>query len=605
MADEDVKIEITTKADTKGAKETEEAFKAAGEAAEKAADPERARVVAKSMDDLEQEISSLRSQLRKLPVDSDAFREMARKVSDAEKAMAGAEQQARKLGATTGRRGDAGMALLEFSRAFEDFQFAGIRGAANNLPGLLAMLGAGPGLAGMLSLAVVGATALTPLLAKIGGAGDEMDGTNSETKKLADLLKEAADSAKQLKDARAELAGLQSEQTLSTAWSDQKDNLDAQTRAAQLQLEILKERERIEERAVQRNIARQINDVEARRNAGQRSPDEADRQLAALRAQQTEARLRSAEKIAEIDRQKADEEIEGAQRIREEAARRRNAMEAEVRKSTELQQRLVKLIEEAQEALGAEQLSGISSIGFGASGRGFNEAQQNFRTRLAEIVKQLQEVGVDIADGAGPDQIRKALEVAGRRAAELGEEALGFQEQVKKSKEAMAAAEESLKDAIRNAEARRTEIDAALEAGRAERESEDAGAGVSDAQEKLRNAEQQGAATAAKLLEEILDGIANAAEDPQVQNRAEAVRKILADGLQRGEESQVVPLLSQLVGKMEGDQVQRAQLFQKMIQGLTTAANGTSAAAQALEAQERRLAEAERQIRIIGSRPSS
>ena len=55
--------------------------------------------------------------------------------------------------------GNAGMAVLELSRALEDAQY-GIRGVLNNLPGLIGMLGGGAGLAGVISIAAVAITQL-------------------------------------------------------------------------------------------------------------------------------------------------------------------------------------------------------------------------------------------------------------------------------------------------------------------------------------------------------------------------------------------------------------------------------------------------------------
>lgn len=62
-----------------------------------------------------------------------------------------------RLGKSAGkRRGGAAMSVLEASRAIEDFSVAGMRGAINNIPGLIQSLGGGMGLAGAASLVVVG-----------------------------------------------------------------------------------------------------------------------------------------------------------------------------------------------------------------------------------------------------------------------------------------------------------------------------------------------------------------------------------------------------------------------------------------------------------------
>ena len=64
------------------------------------------------------------------------------------------------LARTMGRRGGKGslsLAFLEGTRAIEDFTVAGMRGAINNIPGLIMHLGAGAGLAGAISLFTVAA----------------------------------------------------------------------------------------------------------------------------------------------------------------------------------------------------------------------------------------------------------------------------------------------------------------------------------------------------------------------------------------------------------------------------------------------------------------
>jgi hypothetical protein len=90
----------------------------------------------------------------------------------------------------SGRGG--GMAMLEFSRAFEDAQY-GIGGVLNNIPGLLTALGVGAGLTGVASVAAVGISMLTK---NFGG--------------LDPAAKEASDAAKEhVKSLRDEISGLQ------------------------------------------------------------------------------------------------------------------------------------------------------------------------------------------------------------------------------------------------------------------------------------------------------------------------------------------------------------------------------------------------------------
>lgn len=84
---------------------------------------------------------------------------------------AGAAGAGMSAAASVGSTRDMGRAALEVSRAVEDAQY-GIAGVLNNLPGLVTMLGGGAGLAGALSLAAVGATQLVKHLGGINNAVD-------------------------------------------------------------------------------------------------------------------------------------------------------------------------------------------------------------------------------------------------------------------------------------------------------------------------------------------------------------------------------------------------------------------------------------------------
>lgn len=63
-----------------------------------------------------------------------------------------AEKAINKVGRASSK---SGFAILEASRAIEDFSMAGMKGAINNIPGLLMHLGVGMGLTGVISVATV------------------------------------------------------------------------------------------------------------------------------------------------------------------------------------------------------------------------------------------------------------------------------------------------------------------------------------------------------------------------------------------------------------------------------------------------------------------
>lgn len=78
-------------------------------------------------------------------------------------------------------QGNSATAVLELSRAFEDAQY-GIRGVLNNIPGIIAALGGGAGLAGVISIAAVAGSVLWE---KFGGGAKTAKG---ETEDLADTF---------------------------------------------------------------------------------------------------------------------------------------------------------------------------------------------------------------------------------------------------------------------------------------------------------------------------------------------------------------------------------------------------------------------------------
>lgn len=136
MSDQDVNIRIKTSADTRAAKEA-----------------------ARSIADIERELRDARAAFKAAEQGSKEFTASAKRISELTREITQASQATQ----TLGRRGNAGAAVLEFSRAFEDAQY-GIRGVLNNIPSLVSMLGGGMGLAGVLSIAAVAGTKLWEML---------------------------------------------------------------------------------------------------------------------------------------------------------------------------------------------------------------------------------------------------------------------------------------------------------------------------------------------------------------------------------------------------------------------------------------------------------
>lgn len=173
-------------------------FKATGQQAAAAA----ATAVKKAIDDLGQEIAALPAEekaaaeaARVLVDDLEDLAVKARKVAESSDQVATGTA---KVG-TSSIKG--GQAVLELSRGFEDLQY-GIGGVLNNIPSLVASLGGGAGLAGIISIVAVLAAKLGPILLK---SSEESQAAAEAAAKaeqdLADNIETAANRAAEAKKA--------------------------------------------------------------------------------------------------------------------------------------------------------------------------------------------------------------------------------------------------------------------------------------------------------------------------------------------------------------------------------------------------------------------
>ncbi|WP_193214796.1 hypothetical protein [Luteolibacter marinus] len=143
----DIEIGVRTTADTSGAKAAEEAL-------EKLED--QAHETDAAMEDLAASSGSTSGKLGR-PGSKGAAGALKEVTVEAPKAAAAT--------------GNAGRAVLEASRAFEDMQY-GIGGVLNNIPGLVLALGGTAGIAGAASLAAVAVSLIAPkLLESLGSSG--------------------------------------------------------------------------------------------------------------------------------------------------------------------------------------------------------------------------------------------------------------------------------------------------------------------------------------------------------------------------------------------------------------------------------------------------
>ena len=148
-----------------------------------------------SVNDMEKKLEDLQQELRKVPVGGDEFAQLSGKIKAVKDNLNNAEVAANKLGATTGRNGNAGMAMLQFSQLADDAQY-GLRGILNNLTPLIMSLGGTAGLAGVLSVAAIAASQLWERLGDGSkGAEDDLDGVIERAKDLKERFIEAGKAA--------------------------------------------------------------------------------------------------------------------------------------------------------------------------------------------------------------------------------------------------------------------------------------------------------------------------------------------------------------------------------------------------------------------------
>lgn len=287
----------------------------------KLVEPADVKPAINSLAALSDEVQRLERELRDVPVGGKAFMDLAGQIKEAKERLTEAERQAARLGGVVGKRGNAGMAVLEFSRAFEDAQY-GIRGVLNNIPGLIAMLGGGAGLAGVISVAAVLGTQLWEKLSS---------GADKSKKKTKDYKDELAELTKFFEDlGRPQLDDLETRGRNASAFLDfMKKEADFRERQAKNDdtLEALKARRAAELAIAQEKLAllrqeKELIDaggesakkVAAAREASQKRILEIERQLTEELRQQEISALNRAEATAKEALQRATDAKQQAQR---------------------------------------------------------------------------------------------------------------------------------------------------------------------------------------------------------------------------------------------------------------------------------------------------
>lgn len=166
-----------------------------------------------------------------------------RQVMDLQRSVRAMQAQKRATDELRKSHGNAGLAALEASRAIEDFSVAGLRGALNNIPQLVMLLGGGGGLAAAFSLTAVGASVLLPKLKGLLGATkdltEEMEGALRAQWETEDRTRALAAEKERLSDANRRYLGTLEQEVGSL--EREVDAMDALNAKARMQAELTEE----------------------------------------------------------------------------------------------------------------------------------------------------------------------------------------------------------------------------------------------------------------------------------------------------------------------------------------------------------------------------
>lgn len=296
---------------------------------ETAADPQPINAVQEALNKLDKAVEAAKVEA---PQAAEALDKMGTALKTLEKNTVPATDGVKKLGdekkKLSGNSADSGRAILETSRALEDLQY-GISGVLNNLPGLVATLGGGAGLAGVISLVGVGLTQLYKHLGDVAGKTVEL--TEAQIDETIAAGESAVATAKKAEEARGA--------------KDASDALTESIRASEeaLQKEIDALRKNLEETKLLADEKKRVADAnkelalaEVDADPNMSAADKLRRkneinQAAAEESQKQEqelyaAQAKEAEQEAEVKARAAEEKRSLAKKAREaEAAARANA----------------------------------------------------------------------------------------------------------------------------------------------------------------------------------------------------------------------------------------------------------------------------------------
>lgn len=521
--EQDIKIGIKTKADTRGAEEASKALKDVGRSAAA----------------VEKPMSKLGSAAG------------ARKGSGA---AAGIEKVAAASSKAKKSTRNMGMATLEASRAFEDMQY-GLRGALNNIPGLVMMLGGTAGIAGAASAAAVAVSILAPQL-------QEMFGSKEDPKVLEELNEKLSTLAKKAQKAAHEMEAV--------AQKKFAESIDAVVGALKLEnsefqrnikLSQEKRKARIALIAVEKELALAMVESTPGLSADARSQ------------RRSEIELRAAGSVSGLKQEARDEQVSIA-RAAFESARQQGESVAAAVGAAELRLRSLE-VERAdlakQNAAIAEtqavrlrmveraELQTTSGPGGGMAITTMQALDE--KRKEQDLLSKFE----NIARGFSPDDASRLKDLGGSEL-DVGSIKQMAKELEELTKQAGAAAVE-ISEA--NARLKLAEDIHAIGGKTAESAGDSAGAlqRSAAAQGRLGDARTQGSEEINAALDALLEQ-----SNEGAQEVASKLRELVADGLQASEEPEAVQLLNQIIGKFSGDASTRAGVYSEFLAVLSAAA---------------------------------
>lgn len=571
MSDKKIQIDINTTANTEGARE-----------------------ITKSISQLEKELKDARNELRNFTGSAAGFEEIKQKIKSTETELKSLQKPVEKLG----RGGDAGRAVLEFSRAFEDAQY-GIRGVLNNIPGLITMLGGGAGLAGVISVAAVLGTQLWERLGDSKEAEDKIAKFITDNKKLIESIKTA------IQTAITEQKKLADDGSLERSFERRRIAIEREKKAMEDNNAILKTGIELRGKLAKLLTEESLRDVDRQFRAGTLTEKEANQKKLDIQLTDAQGDIARQKELRDLEDQKVKDQLENAQKSQRLAVIEKNAADEKlkerlaelesVKRQITLRQQLdqqVEALKELQQKKFAEFIQLENAPGNEASLT--NEAAEKAREAATKLYNDIIDLEKEIgrrapeqvtkitkknADGSDGETVESPI-LKRAKILEEGEKKTGVKSLAELTAE-VAKLDEKAKEAA-------VSVDKAADAvGQQQKISQgkDIAAEIDSKNNPvLQEVEKKAGESVKKLMDEILARIPNAANDKQVQKVVKKIENLTADGVQRNEVDESTDLLRQLQAKMSMEDSERAKLYQKIILNSDEARAGLNAASAALDA---------------------